>query len=217
MTSEGLRKELRERITALRAEGRDKVDIDEVERTIEAVLGDVDELDDLAARDQCVRGELGKLVLFIRNARSAAMSENISDIRNDDIPLATDALDAIVRAAEEATHGIIDATEKIESMVRQDAGAHRDRILGQITRTFEACSFQDITGQRVSKVINTLKHIESTVDQMIALYDDDGASAAVRNRARRGESSDRDWLNGPQLPENAPDQSQIDKLFADLD
>lgn len=215
MTAETIHEELRRRVSALREQGSDTVDIGEVERVLEAILGNGEDGSvDVAARDACVGTELGKLVLFIRSARDEATSQNIADIREGDIPLATDELDAIVRQAEQATHGIMDATEQIENLIGALDDATQEKVLDQITRIFEACSFQDITGQRVTKVIQTLKHIEAKVSDLVRLYDG-GTSAA--NSPRSEKVGDEGLMNGPQLPENAANQADIDALFASLD
>lgn len=215
MTAETIHEELRRRVSALREQGSDTVDIGEVERVLEAILGNGEDGSvDVAARDACVGTELGKLVLFIRSARDEATSQNIADIREGDIPLATNELDAIVRQAEQATHGIMDATEQIENLIGALDDATQEKVLDQITLIFEACSFQDITGQRVTKVIQTLKHIEAKVSDLVRLYDG-GTSAA--NSPRSEKVGDEGLMNGPQLPENAANQADIDALFASLD
>jgi chemotaxis protein CheZ len=79
---------------------------------------------------------------------------------------------------------------------------------------FEACSFQDITGQRVAKVIETLKHIEARVarfNDALRVRDAGGfVSEAERASAERKE---RLLLNGPQLDGNDR-QSEVDRLMA---
>lgn len=215
MTAETIHEELRRRVSALREQGSDTVDIGEVERVLEAILGNGEDGSvDVAARDACVGTELGKLVLFIRSARDEATSQNIADIREGDIPLATDELDAIVRQAEQATHGIMDATEQIENLIGALDDATQEKVLDQITLIFEACSFQDITGQRVTKVIQTLKHIEAKVSDLVRLYDGEPSAA---NSPRSEKVGDEGLMNGPQLPENAANQADIDALFASLD
>ena len=215
MTAATMRDELRRRVSALREQGSDTVDIGEVERVLEAILSYGEDNDvDVAARDACVGTELGKLVLFIQSARDEATSQNISEIREDDIPLATDELDAIVRQAEQATHAIMDATEQIETLIGALDDATKGKVFDQITRIFEACSFQDITGQRVTKVVQTLQHIEAKVSDLVRLYNG-GTSAAKSPRSEK--VGDEALLNGPQLPENAANQAEIDELFASLD
>ena len=64
---------------------------------------------------------------------------------------------------------------------------------------FEACSFQDITGQRVRKVVDTLRQIESRVTRFASAINARGrkgyADEAERRRAERAQAL---LLHGPQ-------------------
>ena len=80
------------------------------------------------------------------------------------------------------------------------------------TRIYEACSFQDITGQRITKVVATLKTIDAKVAQIVAAFSGRSIDVAVPEPEPVGA-----LLNGPQLPGQAMDQSDIDKLLASFD
>jgi len=82
------------------------------------------------------------------------------------------------------------------------------------TRIYEACSFQDITGQRITKVVATLKTIEATVAQIVATF---GRSDSDRPTEIGAEPADVALLNGPQHPAVAMDQYDIDKLLASFE
>ena len=77
------------------------------------------------------------------------------------------------------------------------------------TKIYEACSFQDITGQRITKVVATLKAIDNKVGHIIATFDRREGHPPPRPAPPEGS-----LLNGPQLPASAMDQSDIDKLLA---
>ncbi|MBV8536098.1 MAG: protein phosphatase CheZ [Alphaproteobacteria bacterium] len=113
-------------------------------------------------------------------------------------------------ATAEATGAILDSAEKLTAL---GAGADpelRDQIAEQATRIFEACSFQDITGQRITKVVKTLKQIEAKVGELVQAFGDE--PAPVRGAKSTG-NDEAALLNGPQLPQNAVSQSDIDALF----
>ena len=55
------------------------------------------------------------------------------------------------------------------------------RLQDATTRIYEACGFQDITGQRITKVVATLKAIERKVAQIVATFG--GASTGARAMA----------------------------------
>ncbi len=82
-----------------------------------------------------------------------------------------------------------------------------------VTRIYEACSFQDITGQRITKVVSALQAIERKVAHMISVFSPDNAVG----RRPRETSAPESLTNGPQLPDAAMGQSAIDALMASFD
>jgi chemotaxis protein CheZ len=103
-----------------------------------------------------------------------------------------------------------------------------------VTSIYEACSFQDITGQRITKVVRMLKSIETRVDALVAAFDPEGRGAAGgeqaeeslqqagnhgrRRVAAKGDAvGDEALLNGPQGEENAMGQDDIDALLRGFD
>ncbi len=94
------------------------------------------------------------------------------------------------------------------------------------TEVYEACGFQDITGQRISKVVGALQAIDRKVARILAAFGD-RRTDATGHPGRLAElsadlSPDRrpdlpaDLLAGPQLPELAMDQGDIDRLLEGL-
>ena len=92
-----------------------------------------------------------------------------------------------------------------------EASAIAAEIGKQATEIMTACSFQDLTGQRISKVVNALRYIETRINAMIEIWGIDEA-ARVAATAPADNRPDAHLLNGPQL-EGAADQSEIDSLF----
>ena len=121
------------------------------------------------------------------------------------IPDATDELDAIVQHTADATETILGACEALDEMAPSLSDRAVDLIGAQTMRIYEACSFQDITGQRISKVVAALKLIEARILRIAGAYSSDGAPT---------ETVERDpLLNGPQSQASAMDQDAIDKLL----
>ncbi len=214
MSSQPLDPELERRVVALRAERGGSIAVDEIADVVASILGTLH--GDVSVLDLRVYKELDELSSYIRNAREEIVALCPDDIRQEHLPAATDQLDAIVEATEEATGTILDAAEKIET----EAGKHgAPAITEQVVRIFEACSFQDLTGQRIGKVVTALKHIEDRLDRMIEVFgaevrqarnDDAGA-------AKSDPGDDKSLLNGPQLPSEANRQDEIDALLASFD
>jgi len=168
---------------------------------------------DLSGADLKLYGEVEKLADYLRNARREIADLETANIREHHIPAATDELDAIVAATEEATGAILDSAEQVEQVASVLDGAEAEKLAGAVTRIYEACNFQDITGQRIGKIVKTLKHIEQTVDGLVDAFGASGAGAKPRPQ-EQGEAA---LLNGPALPTEAASQADIDALLASFD
>jgi chemotaxis protein CheZ len=79
-------------------------------------------------------------------------------------------LEAVVQTTEAAANQIMEAAEAINDCVRQsmpDQVAMRASS-ARIDAIFEACAFQDLTGQRLRRAIEHLQHMESTLTGILA-------------------------------------------------
>lgn len=125
-------------------------------------------------------------------------------------------LNEVVRHTEEATNNIMDKADAIMALAAS-AGDIGNQLNEHAMGILEACSFQDITGQRIKKVLKTLEQIELRVGNLIKLFGgnmpDGFAFGEIDTGGRR---PDEDLMNGPQLSKDKPSQDDIDKLFADL-
>jgi chemotaxis protein CheZ len=164
-------------------------------------------------------GEIEQLSQFIQSAKREIASVRAEQINQHDIPLATDELDAVIGAAEEATGTILDAAETLEALSNELNEAQSATIQGAVTRIYEACNFQDITGQRISKVVKTLKHIEDRVSALLSAFGDEVSKQRASQDVAPAEETaaatdDRHLLNGPQMPDEAKKQAEIDAILA---
>lgn len=128
-------------------------------------------------------------------------------------------LDAIVQATATATGDILGAAETIQEIawtLREQGTPDEvcDLIDAKATDIYTACSFQDITGQRVAKVIETLKHIEARVSRFAAaIHAADADGYMTEEERRREERKRRNILHGPQLDGEGVGQSDVDAMF----
>ena len=177
-----------------------------------AVLGSM--AGDISLRETALLYEVGALGEAVATARHEIAALKIDDINGSYIPCATDELDAIVAHTAAATEAILEACETLDAMGASLKGETAQRLQDATVKIYESCSFQDITGQRITKVVSTLKTIELTVARIVATF----GSASIEKRDNQAGISDQDkLLNGPQLPASAMDQSDIDKLLASFD
>ena len=167
------------------------------------------------AMDAKVYGELREIAGYIETMRHEIGALQVNDLKNSRIPAAGEELDAIVQATEAATHTIMECAEAVMGADASDPAAYKVLVDEKMLVIFEACSFQDITGQRIAKVVETLQHIETRVarfaDVMRAKDLDGFLNEAERARAERKEAL---MIHGPQLDGRGNAQNQIDELFA---
>lgn len=169
--------------------------------------------------DTDIYDEIAKLSKLITQTRSDLAQSRNNSIRDEHIPVAADELDAVVEETATATAKIMDACEHMEQAAADMDAAHKDMITEQVTKIYEACSFQDITGQRISKVVKALQSIEATITDILGTDHMPAAEPApAENKTDPAKPpSDEDLLNGPQLGGGGVSQDEIDKLLSSFD
>jgi chemotaxis protein CheZ len=202
---------LKQKLSLIRAQ-QPEVQLGMVTEVIRAVLTTIS--DDLTSKEASLLREVEELGRTIAIAKSEIAALRVDDITDHDIPFATDELDAIVEHTAHATHAILESCEMLDAVSETVTGEPAAKLQNAVTRIYEACSFQDITGQRITKVVTTLKVIEEKVAHIISTF---GTSTDGKGRTASAITSDADLLNGPQLPAHAMDQSDIDKLLASFE
>lgn len=167
-----------------------------------------------------LKNEVRALSLAIQHTKAeiAALRPQNSD--DDRLIAVTNELDAIVTSTESATNGILEAAEKIDTLAGQLQAQATDGFAGHVSEDireavvaiFEACNFQDITGQRITKVVKTLQYIEDRVNKMIDIWGAD-TFEELEQPVEVQLDDEAHLLNGPQLENQGVSQDDIDKLF----
>lgn len=144
-----------------------------------------------------------------------------SGFQGKELGKVTDELDAVVNGTEQATETILSAAETIEDRVGNlaaklsgdDQGMANDAVEA-VMAIFEACNFQDITGQRITKVVKTMRFIEERIDAMMDIWGgmESFESVQTLDVAPKGDAA---LLNGPSNADdaNVASQDDIDALF----
>ncbi|GJE37252.1 protein phosphatase CheZ [Methylobacterium persicinum] len=171
-----------------------------------------------------MRSDLDSMKEAIVRTKSDLAALHRSDATGKGMRRAADELDAVVESTERATSTLLSVVEDVESrasMLRSmhltaDAHPHIDAILEQVIRAYEACNFQDLTGQRINKIVQVMKFIEEHLDRVISAW---SALDSFRDLLAEGPApvvdDENGLLNGPKLPDDPGhvDQSDIDALF----
>jgi len=187
-----------------------------IEAAVRAVLGSM--AGDLTAVEAALLAELEGLGRTVARAKQEIASLRVDDITQSHIPSATDELDAIVGHTAQATNEILDCCEVLEKVAGRIGGEEAAALGDAITRIYEACGFQDITGQRIGKVVTALKAIEARVAAVTERFMADApARPAAPPPVDPTATEGRRLAEGPQLPGAGVSQADIDRLLADFD
>lgn len=181
-----------------------------VRQVIQSLEGDV------SSADLKFYTELEELARYIRQAKQDIAAIKPTDISTSFIPNATDELDAVVGATEEATNSIMDVCDEMTAIAGECPPEAGEKIIGCTTKIYEACNFQDVTGQRITKVVETLKHIDQRIEAIVKAMGEELHRSVEHHALKNVHSADpeKGLLNGPQLPQNAISQDDIDKLLS---
>jgi len=189
---------------------------------------------------------LKEIVESINDFKKTAVSkldQSLGNISDDVIPETSDQLQAIVHATENATNTIIDITEKMQDSntllhsemskihemkeklerglvgvinVMDSVSKIREENDGYLTTILEALSFQDITGQRVNKIVNIVSKMDHNIKEIIL---DLGLKIKKKNKDSDPEAIKKGeellaLMKGPQ--ENGVNQDDVDDLIANF-
>lgn len=219
---------------------------DRLKEIIDRLQNEVTRLTDVAPSTQAgfqmaeLRSELDGMAQLIAETRSEVAALLPSGVTQTRFSSASDELDAVVGATEAAASDIMTAAEQIQGAVEQlrtispadpDFSEKLEVLDGAVLDIFMACSFQDLTGQRIRKVVHALTYIEQRVLSLTKLWQEKAEVTADEAIVPVDTRADAHLLNGPSLlglsqndidsllsstSNGAVQQSNIDEMFATL-
>jgi chemotaxis protein CheZ len=171
-----------------------------------------------------LRAELDAMKDAITSTKQEIASIHRSEFQGKGMRRVAGELDAVVGATEQATTSILGAVEDIETSANMLRAAgvetgnndHVGAILDRVVGLYEACNFQDLTGQRIHKIVNVLKFVEERLDKMIGVWGGlDAFKDLVQPEGEAPSDDEKGLLNGPKLDsdDGHVEQNDIDALF----
>ena len=173
---------------------------------------------------QKLKSELDLIHAAINRTKQEIATLHVTGFQGPEMARVTNELDAVVSGTERATQNILKAAEDIDQSANALAAAVKSDyekgmtsdIQDHVVKIFEACNFQDLTGQRITKVVSTLKFIETHIIRMMEIWGGIDAFKDFAPAARSERDGDTKLLNGPRLADDPGHASQddIDALFS---
>ncbi|MCB1477742.1 MAG: protein phosphatase CheZ [Tepidamorphaceae bacterium] len=213
------------------AERRHRELVGLIENVRKAVTGTAEQVTEVIGTDlrnqieeaRKIKVELDEIQDAIASTKKELATLHTGSFQGDGMNRVTDELDAIVNGTEQATETILAAAETIDShagdlraMLKRGANVELvSDIQDQTIQIFEACNFQDLTGQRITKVVKTLHFIEDRVNRMMGIWGGLEAFNEIAPHVQEVEDEQQALLNGPALPDDDTrvNQDDIDALF----
>ena len=169
-----------------------------------------------------IKAEMDLIYEAINRTKREIATLHVSGCNGQELSRVTNELDAVVFGTEQATESILAAAEAIDEragtlsakLKGDDQGLASD-IQEHTLQIFEACNFQDLTGQRITKVVGALRFVEERIIKMMDIWGgvESFKEIEVELEHRLGDQS---LLNGPSLDSDngIASQDDIDALFA---
>jgi chemotaxis protein CheZ len=171
-----------------------------------------------------LKGELDLIQDAIIRTKQEIATVHVTGFEGPEMVRVTNELDAIVGGTESATDTILSNAEEIDQLASTLAPRLKDEqnqqlvqdMQERVIKIFEACNFQDLTGQRITKVVGTLKFIETHIVRMMEIWGGLDAFKEIEAETIAEREGDAKLLNGPKIAGETGHASQddIDALFA---
>ncbi|MEO1188609.1 MAG: hypothetical protein AAFW60_06020 [Pseudomonadota bacterium] len=168
-----------------------------------------------------LRREIARMVRSMAQAKEQIAAIKHPEIDDNQVNAASNELHAIVSTTEMATNTILEMGEGVQQLAErlmnlmgsdEDVQSTCSDIITRINTMFEACNFQDITGQRVTKVVTTLEFIEERLRTIIDAWGKEAfADIPIPQQVQLHETDD--LVSGPALGDSGLSQDEIDSLF----
>ena len=147
---------------------------------------------------------------------AAMTAEQPRDISEKHLPTIVQNLSSIRSTAESATHAIMNATENIQGLLGMLDEKMEQLIRKELTLIVQACAFQDLTGQQMTRIVDSVEAIEFAVDGILSAMGDKNAQRRYKEIAARRtkeKTSGKKTLSGPQNIIVKDKQAEIDNIF----
>lgn len=172
------------------------------------------------SNEEVLKKELFDLFRHIQKIRTEIAAIHVPDDPFEDV---SDQLDAIVSATESATNDIMENVEEISDIAMDLSGdldgndkavEKCNKIAENASNVIVACSFQDITGQRVTKVVKSTKHIEERIRALVSMWGEEEIFKQDVDIDDGSQDEYQKYLHGPALDGQGLEQNDVDAILS---
>ena len=193
------------------------------------LLNAIDKLEKTVTREHAPSALMTRIKMDLADMAAAIekTKREIAQIKHEDndgaerFERASIELDAIVSQTESATGDILGAAEKIQEFAwtLREMGADEENCNAldmEATNIYMACSFQDLTGQRIRKIVDAMRYVERRINSMIDIWGFEAEGVEIDHMLHKehDDRPDKHLLNGPALAGEGVDQNCIDDMFS---
>lgn len=175
-------------------------------------------LDDIET--ETLRTELLGLLKYINRVRLEIATISRPADEEHHFETMSEQLDAVIKATDDASNTIMASAESNEGTIEElrktltdpKQAALLDQISANDMEIIQACSFQDLTSQRVTKVARSITYVEDRVSALAEVWGrEELEKVEVLATAK---TDDEKLLHGPALDgQKSISQDEIDALF----
>jgi chemotaxis protein CheZ len=143
-------------------------------------------------------------------------SEASGILHESNVPDSSAQLNDVLESTEKATNVILDSATEINALadIHCSSDEGKNKISDIVVKIYEACNFQDLTGQRIKKVLKNLSIIEDRLAKLASVAKGSEENSQPTQKPVSAKDKDASLMNGPQLTGAAPTQDEIDALFS---
>jgi chemotaxis protein CheZ len=161
-----------------------------------------------------VMRELMSIAEYVSTMKTEIAALQANEFSDSHLPDAGGELNSVVKATAQAADSIMSAGEEILDYSSHSFESYRDKVELKVLEIFEACAFQDLTGQRIKKVAESLGLLEKRLRRFVeAVGAEDDPDAIDEEERKTRERRDALILHGPQDEGTGVDQNDIDNMF----
>ena len=170
-------------------------------------------LPEAAARRE-LADEIDRLARYVARFKREVATLRPGEACRDTLPAAQDDLRQVGDATTQAVNRIMAAAETLLELGSRPESRETAGFETRVLEIMEACTFQDLAGQRLARALSTLAQLERRLGRMVSALGVADAVDAIDPQAILREARREILLvEGPQNAQGSIEQDAVDKLF----